>query len=438
MISIWRDIQFRRSLIAAAACLLVLTATVESDAATHPLGKPLQSEGTVSFLLTPGATLRNGLGAEKEQFTVLKIARLAEVRLSQAETNMAIQWVWAGKMGVPNLRVLLPELPGDKTYHMQFTWEANLGRFEVYFNGLPMIDAGTTCQPWSMEQAATEYEIPDSPAKVSSLKFVPEYLPPEALANQVPSEYLGRDAETLGQDRAKPPLSVAKGRGPLLLDMPLASQTEIDKWVQEGPANVTFDDGWMQMRSTRPDAAGGVNGHIVNWCPLDFPASFVAEWDVQILSDWGLNIVFFAAKGEKGEGIFAPNLPPRDGTFVHYIKGAVESYHISYHANTPNAPGRSTSNLRKNNRFLLISAGPVAIPAKSRDVHRVRLIKDGAHIQFQVDGQVSIDYVDPGTDRYGPVYGGGKFGLRQMQWTVARYRDLKIWALNRPTQKTDQ
>jgi len=42
---------------------------------------------------------------------------------------------------------------------------------------------------------------------------------------------------------------------------------------------------------------------------------------------------------------------------------------------------------------------------------------------------VSIDYTDPGTDRYGPVYGGGKFGLRQMQWTVARYRNLKMWRL---------
>ena len=128
-----------------------------------------------------------------------------------------------------------------------------------------------------------------------------------------------------------------------MLDAPLASKADIDKWVLEGPGRVTIEDGWMHMRSTRPDAARGVNGHIVHWCPLDFPANFVAEWEVQILSEWGLNIVFFAAHGEQGEDIFAPNLPPRDGTFVNYTKGAIKSYHISYYANAPHAPGRSTS-----------------------------------------------------------------------------------------------
>jgi hypothetical protein len=422
---------YRSSMMALSASLAVLVATVSTanDTAVHGLDKPLQSEGTVSFELTPGTTLRNGIGAAKEQFTVLRIPDLADILLAQSETNMTIQWRWAAKIDVADLRMLLPELPGDKTYFMQFTWEARLGRFEVYFNGLPMIDPGTNHQPWEVNQAATEYEIPQSPARLSSLQIVPEYFPPKTMRGQVPEKFLGRDADVLGQDRSKLPLPVAKRLGRLLLDAPLASPGDIDDWILEGPGEVTIQDGWMHMRSTRPDAAKGVNGHIVNWCPRDFPASFVAEWEVQILSEFGLNIVFFAAKGEKGEDIFDSGLPPRDGTFTHYIKGAVKSYHISYFADAANAPGRSTSNLRKNNRFLLIAAGPVAIPADSHDVHRVRLIKDGAHIQLQVDGRVSIDYVDPGTDRYGPVYGGGKFGLRQMQWTVARYRNLKIWEL---------
>jgi hypothetical protein len=416
------------------AMLSALTASVVSVPARGevPLPtpeRPIQSEGTVSFELTPGKSLRNGIGQQREQFVALRIPRVADVRLAQSETNVAIAWRWAAGIDVPHFQTLLPELPGNMTFYMQFTWEADLGRFEAYFNGLPMIDAGATYEPWKMEQPAAGYEIPDSPATVSDVKLLAEYLPRRALQKHVPDQYLGRDADVLGQDRSRQPLPIADRRGRLLLDLPLASQKDIDGWVLEGPGQVTFEDGWMQMRSTRPDAKGDVNGHIVNWCPRDFPASFVAQWEVQVLSDWGLNIVFFAAKGENGEDIFAPNLPPRDGTFSHYIKGAVKSYHISYHANTPNSPGRSTSNLRKNNRFLLVSAGPVAIPASSRDVHQVRLVKDGAHIQLLVDGRVSIDYTDPGTDRYGPVYGAGKLGLRQMQWTVARYRNLKIWEL---------
>ncbi len=59
----------------------------------------------------------------------------------------------------------------------------------------------------------------------------------------------------------------------------------------------------------------------------------------------------------------------------------------------------------------------------------MRLIKDGAHIQLQVDGRVSIDYTDPGTARYGPIHTDGKIGLRQMQWTIAQYRNFRVWEL---------
>jgi hypothetical protein len=148
-----------------------------------------------------------------------------------------------------------------------------------------------------------------------------------------------------------------------------------------------------------------------------------------VVSDLGLTIVFFAAKGQNGEDIFDPSLPKRDGTFSHYIRGAVKSYHISYFANTPGFLGRATSNLRKNNKFHLLASGPVAVRPGSQQIHRVRLIKDGAHIQLQLDGKVSIDFTDPGGSRYGPVYGGGKIGLRQMQWTVARYRNFRVWEL---------
>lgn len=39
-----------------------------------------------------------------------------------------------------------------------------------------------------------------------------------------------------------------------------------------------------------------------------------------------------------------------------------------------------------------------------------------------------IDWTDDGKE-YGPVLGGGKIGLRQMQWTHFRYRNFKVWEL---------
>ena len=88
-------------------------------------------------------------------------------------------------------------------------------------------------------------------------------------------------------------------------------------------------------------------------------------------------------------------------------------------------PGRITSNMRKNNNFFLVANGPPGILPASKNQHLIRLVKDRNHIQFLVDNRVIIDFVDDGK-RYGPVHGGGKIGLRQMQWMIARYRDFCV------------
>jgi hypothetical protein len=103
-------------------------------------------------------------------------------------------------------------------------------------------------------------------------------------------------------------------------------------------------------------------------------------------------------------------------------------YHISYYASTPSSPGRITSNLRKNKGFYLVANGPPGIEPGSDAVHAVRLIKDGVHVQLQVDGKVIIDWTDD-RQRYGPVLGSGKIGLRQMQWTEAWYHDFRVYEL---------
>lgn len=58
------------------------------------------------------------------------------------------------------------------------------------------------------------------------------------------------------------------------------------------------------------------------------------------------------------------------------------------------------------------------------------LIKDGAQIIMFVDDRRIIDWTDDGSE-YGPVLGGGKMGLRQMQWTHFRYRNFRVWELDK-------
>jgi len=221
-------------------------------------------------------------------------------------------------------------------------------------------------------------------------------------------------------------------RGELLYQNNLAEPKDVVDWVMEGPGKVDFRQGWMEMYSPEEE------NHHVLWCPEDFPESFIAEWEAQNLDPtYGLCIVFFAAHGENGKDIFDPSLPARDGDFTWYIKDRLNSYHISYYANTPKKPDRGKANLRKNNQFNLVQEGKEGIPAKSTDVHQVKLVKDGPHIRMFIDGRKIIDWTDTGENEPRPYYREGKIGFRQMQWTHFRYRNFRVWEIERMEERLE-
>lgn len=217
--------------------------------------------------------------------------------------------------------------------------------------------------------------------------------------------------------------------GALLYEADMRTEDSVRDWIMEGAARTRFRADWMEMYS--PNKAE----HHVLWCPQEFPASFIATWEVKknLTVDSGLLIVFFAAKGEQGQDIFDPSLPARDGTFTHYTEGKIKSYHISYYANVAHEPGRVHANLRKNNTFSLLQSGAEGIPTRSTDIHRITLIKQDAHIRLLIDERSVIDYVDnePMVNgvNTGVALGGGKIGLRQMQWSHFRYRNFKVWEI---------
>lgn len=207
--------------------------------------------------------------------------------------------------------------------------------------------------------------------------------------------------------------------GALLYATDFDSPAAVEGWVMEGPGVVEHRDGGMEMFS--PDQ----RYHHVYWAPLVLPESFVAEWTVRNLDvDAGLCIVFFAATGRGGEDIFDPGLRSRDGTFTQYTEGDLANYHISYYADGKGDPQRETANLRRNPGFHHVQAGGPGVPLFDTAPHRVRLVKLGAHIAMTVDERVVVNWVDDG--EHGAPHGGGRFGLRQMQWTRFHYSDLSI------------
>lgn len=211
-------------------------------------------------------------------------------------------------------------------------------------------------------------------------------------------------------------------KGGLIYANALANTADTTGWVMEGPGEVTFDNGWMQMYSPKQ------KGHHVFWCPVNFPANFVAEWEVQNLNtDAGLCIVFFAALGLNGEDVLSSKLPKRTGRFKQYTNGAVNNYHISYYANSKNEKGRETANLRKNKGFYKVQQGQPGIPLQSTAVHKIKLVKHDGHILLYIDEREVTNWQDDGK-QFGKVLQGGKIGFRQMKWTRFAYRNFKVWA----------
>ncbi|HWB90818.1 MAG TPA: DUF1961 family protein, partial [Puia sp.] len=91
---------------------------------------------------------------------------------------------------------------------------------------------------------------------------------------------------------------------------------------------------------------------------------------------------------------------------------------------------RGDSRLRKDPMNALLCQGEAGVATRSTEEHKVRLVKDGAHITMYVDERKIIDYTDDGK-QYGPVYGAGRIGLRQMRWTDFRYRNFTVWELKK-------
>lgn len=200
-------------------------------------------------------------------------------------------------------------------------------------------------------------------------------------------------------------------------------------WRLEGGKRMSVAGGKLVLESDPAKKGKDDNcvDHLVCWLDKELPASFLAEFTVRP-SDrkQGLNIVFFSARGLRGESIFDPKLSARDGTYKQYHSGDLNGYHISYWA-----AGRGTANLRKSKGFHLVAEGKDLICDAPKDAFQtVRVYKRGGEIRLTVDDLLALAWNDDGTT-HGPVLDQpGWFGLRQMGHTLrCEYGHVKVYPL---------
>ena len=382
--------------------------------------------------MTLDRAYQSGIQTAASRLCLLEFPGLARVEWKELPAGTELEWLWDTRERFYHIFQGFPEWPGPDDYYVQYTWKASEGILRLFINGIPMrLPDARFRIPWTFQDEAATVRFHAGAVPVSDLNVESRYTETDLLLARVPESLRGRHAELLSF-KVTPDalLCVADLKGDLIYSNDLASAENVQDWVMEGPGLLEFSGGWLSVSSAKPDAAAPDHGHSVYWMPRILPDSFVAEWDVQLLSDTGLLIVFFAAQGRDGRDLFDPALALRDGSFRQYNNGDIECYHISYYSNPEHEPGRTTSNLRKNPPAMMVYQGPVGIEPGSSKIHHVQLIKSGNAIQMAVDGRIIVRWEDVDEARFGPALTEGRIGFRQMQWTQVRYRNLRIHRLD--------
>ncbi len=199
-------------------------------------------------------------------------------------------------------------------------------------------------------------------------------------------------------------------------------------WRLEGGRAMLVRDGRLVLESPPGARTPEDNrGHLVAWLTQEMPSDFLLEFSFRPHNrQQGLAIVFFSARGDGGRSVFDPSLKPRDGTFVQYLRGDLDNYHISYWAGD-----RGTANVRKNRGFRFVGVGDDLVAAAPAEAFQaIRVYKRGGKIRLTVDGVIAAAFDDDGKT-HGPVWThSGWIALRQMGHTLSgEYEHVKVWPL---------
>ncbi len=216
----------------------------------------------------------------------------------------------------------------------------------------------------------------------------------------------------------------------LIYDNKLTSKQDIEGFILEGQASITFPQGRMRMEN-KLDPALGQEANYVFWCPVQFPDHIQVEWDFYPIQEPGLSMIFFAASGRNQLDLFDSSLQLRAGVYGDYIRSDINTLHLSYFRRRyPEERAFHTCNLRKSHGFHLVAQGGDPIPnvEDCQSPYHMTLVKKGEQIQFFINELLVLEWEDDGIS-YGDALGSGKIGFRQMAPLIAEYANFKVFQL---------
>lgn len=218
-------------------------------------------------------------------------------------------------------------------------------------------------------------------------------------------------------------------KGSIVYENPLSSQKDVDGWIMEGQADISFDDGKMRMESVL-DSSAGQAANFVYWCPQIMPDNIIIEWDFTPLSDEGLAIMFFGANGQNSKDLFDTSLAKRTGQYKQYHSSDINAYHVSYYRRSePSERAFNVANLRKSSGFHMVAQGADPIPTgkyKGEEPYHIRVVKATDKVIFSINDLEVFSFNDDGTT-YGDYIREGYIGFRQKVPLIGEYSNLTVY-----------
>jgi len=225
-------------------------------------------------------------------------------------------------------------------------------------------------------------------------------------------------------ERKMPELIAPAGK--VLFEEPFKT---LENWRHEGAGRMVLDA--EEPGAMRLEIVGSRQGRAGSqaFCLKDFPDGIAIEYDLKVLTKNGLVITFLAMKGIKGEDMFAPEMPKREGVFGDYVRNPrLRSYHVSVSRYGDKGVHTGVSNWRRNPGLNLMGQGP-DLCKEIKHWYRVRIVKDGGHCQLGVNGVLAHEFTDPG-ELDTPMPDSGKVGFRAIGAEVrALIRNFSVRAL---------
>lgn len=206
------------------------------------------------------------------------------------------------------------------------------------------------------------------------------------------------------------------------------SFNNLENWYHEGPGRISIEEPGTMRLELYGSKQGGAGCHA--FCRRDFPDRIAVEYDMKVLTSDGLIIAFIGMAGLNGEDLITGGLPPRTGVFADYVgqDARLRSYHVSLSRYNSRGEHTGVSNWRRNPGLHLMSQGP-DLCKEIRRWYRIRIVKDGRHLQLYVNGKLAHEFVDP-DELPIPLPTNGKFGFRIIGSNIqAVIRNFRVTAL---------